>query len=306
MPGAQCGTVNTLKLDVATGGLTDKSYKSRHCFDANRWTREMDKRELPHFEPTSSTVADDLLVKITLSDAAARDRHLTKLDESNAYAKGERRRPATYMHTPATLPMFDADGTRLVIEFNGTPIWGEGPAGAEWQATFHAGLVADGWEPAEGVPCMYTRRFVDGHDAVMLTIVDDILVVTKSAGDAMLKAFDAPSREACVATRSVSHTPLAALVLMNDPVFVAAARGLAARVLGDDPAASTVTANALSHAISANSEISVTTSRSKISVYALLRCVASSVSRMRNAHARGRVGDTCARRGRGAYVDEAR
>ena len=118
----------------------------------------MDKRELPHFEPTSSTVADDLLVKITLSDAAARDRHLTKLDESNAYAKGERRRPATYMHTPATLPMFDADGTRLVIEFNGTPIWGEGPAGAEWQATLHAGLVADGWMPAEGVPCLYTRR----------------------------------------------------------------------------------------------------------------------------------------------------
>ena len=54
----------------------------------------------------------------------------------------------------------------------------------------------------------------------------------------MLKAFDAPSREACVATRSVSNTPLAALVLMNDPVFVAAARGLADRVLDEAPAAS--------------------------------------------------------------------
>ena len=47
----------------------------------------------------------------------------------------------------------------------------------------------------------------------------------------MLKAFDAPTREACTASRTVSNTPLAALVLLNDPVFLQAARGLARRVL---------------------------------------------------------------------------
>ena len=47
----------------------------------------------------------------------------------------------------------------------------------------------------------------------------------------MLKAFDAPSREECTAKRPRSNTPLASLVLLNDPTFVEAARKFAERVL---------------------------------------------------------------------------
>ncbi|MEX0612507.1 MAG: DUF1549 and DUF1553 domain-containing protein, partial [Pirellulales bacterium] len=46
-----------------------------------------------------------------------------------------------------------------------------------------------------------------------------------------LLAFDAPTREECTAERPISSTPTAALVLLNDPSFVEAARALAAKVL---------------------------------------------------------------------------
>ncbi|MFO0901720.1 MAG: PSD1 and planctomycete cytochrome C domain-containing protein [Pirellulales bacterium] len=47
----------------------------------------------------------------------------------------------------------------------------------------------------------------------------------------MLRAFDAPSREECTAQRPRSNTPLAALVLLNDPTFIECARGLATETL---------------------------------------------------------------------------
>jgi hypothetical protein len=48
--------------------------------------------------------------------------------------------------------------------------------------------------------------------------------------------LDAPTREFCIAQRAKTSTPLQSLVLMNDPVFVEAARAFAQRILRDGPA----------------------------------------------------------------------
>jgi hypothetical protein len=61
-----------------------------------------------------------------------------------------------------------------------------------------------------------------------------------------LQAFDAPSRQNCVACRGESSTPFQALVLLNDPTYLEAARAFADRILREG---GSTTAGRLEHAM---------------------------------------------------------
>jgi hypothetical protein len=52
----------------------------------------------------------------------------------------------------------------------------------------------------------------------------------------MLMTFDAPDSNVCVVRREKSNTPLQALTLLNDAVFVECAQALGRRILTDVPA----------------------------------------------------------------------
>ena len=49
----------------------------------------------------------------------------------------------------------------------------------------------------------------------------------------MATTFDAPTGEACLAKRDVSNSPLQALTLLNDTMFLEAAQALAKRTLAE-------------------------------------------------------------------------
>jgi hypothetical protein len=57
----------------------------------------------------------------------------------------------------------------------------------------------------------------------------------RTSGPPAMITFDAPNREKCVVRRSVTNTPLQALVLLNDPVYLEASRSLAHRILTEAP-----------------------------------------------------------------------
>ncbi len=53
----------------------------------------------------------------------------------------------------------------------------------------------------------------------------------RTSGPPSLITFDAPDREKCTGRRLLTNTPLQALVLLNDPTYVEAARSLAQRII---------------------------------------------------------------------------
>ena len=104
----------------------------------------------------------------------------------------------------------------LTEKLGGPSVFPPQPAGVTSEGTY--GPLA--WKVSEG-PDRYRRGLYTFSK--------------RTAPYAMFLAFDAPSGEACLARREVSNTPLQALTMLNDPVFIEAAQALGT-MLAADPA----------------------------------------------------------------------
>jgi mono/diheme cytochrome c family protein len=90
------------------------------------------------------------------------------------------------------------------------------PAGLWEEMAFGEGFTAQTYTPSHGAD-LYRRSLYTFWK--------------RTVPPPSLATFDAPDREKCTARRAVTNTPLQALVLMNDPTYVEAARALAQRTL---------------------------------------------------------------------------
>ncbi len=168
-----------------------------------------------------------MVTSSTYRQSSRASRELIERDpENRLLARGPRfRLPAEVIRDNAL-----AASGLLNGEIGGPSVFPYQPKGLWEEMAFGEGFSAQTYTPSHGKD-LYRRSL---YTFWKRTVPPPSLVT-----------FDAPDREKCTARRLLTNTPLQALVLMNDPTYVEAARALAQRTLQE---AGTATAQRVRYA----------------------------------------------------------
>jgi hypothetical protein len=133
--------------------------------------------------------------------------------ERDPYNRLLARGPRFRLHAEGVRDVALAAAGLLDRRIGGPPVFPPQPDGV-WRLPYNG----DQWMPSGGS---------DRHRRGLYTFL------RRTAPYPSFMAFDATSREACVARRARTNTPLQALTLLNDPAFFEAARGLGRRMIAE-------------------------------------------------------------------------
>ena len=161
-----------LKIDKTTGKL--KKFKARLCVDESwkkrargeagaKWRGELERSE------TWTMPADDLMIKVFLANVDAAD-VIVSIDWTDAYTQGLSQREPRYYLIPSFLGYVADDGGAMVLVAR-SPIWGEGPAGREFEERRDDDMEAAGLDQNPLIPAL----FVCGPMRAV-AVIDDVLV----------------------------------------------------------------------------------------------------------------------------------
>ncbi len=183
-------------------------------------------------EPPSHPELLDWLAVRFREDGWDVKRFLKRLVMSAAYRQSSRVTPEKLAKDPANRLLsrgpryrLDAETLRdqamfvsrlLVEEVGGPSVKPPQPAGL-WEAVGYSGSN--------------TVRFVADHGVEKVHRRSLYTFWKRTSAPPQMTTFDAPSRESCTVRRERTNTPLQALLLMNEPQLVEAARALAERTL---------------------------------------------------------------------------
>ncbi len=245
LPSLRARAVRPDRLDLA-GWLTDPAHPLTARVAANRvWGHLLGRpivRTLDDFgvrgEPPSHPELLDWLAVAFRDDGWSTKALIRRIVSSHTYRQATEAEPSQLARDPGNVLLAHQARVRVEAEvvrdlalaasgllaprIGGPSVWPPQPAGIA-ELTY-AGSAR--WQPSQG-PDRYRRGLYTW--------------LQRTAPYPMLTTFDAPDAGQCLARRDRSNTPLQALTLLNDPVFVEAAQALARRLAtecpGDDPGA---------------------------------------------------------------------
>lgn len=109
------------------------------------------------------------------------DDHIIALDWIDAYGTGESERGWRLVYPPSNIDLRTPTGERGVVALGGAGMWGEQPAGFEFEETKTRDMSAAGWPAIKDV----SSAFAGGPDERGVSIHDDLLVKVKDYASAV-------------------------------------------------------------------------------------------------------------------------